>query len=281
MKGLIVAAGYGTRFLPVTKTVPKEMLPLITKPSISFIIEEFIASGITEVVLLTARRKTALDNFFDREVELETLFSSEGSLDKLDKIKPYPVQVTYVRQQDMLGTGHALLQAQQAIGDEPFIVAYPDDIVLGEPPLSKQLIETYEQTGCSVMATIHNPPNLERYGILDLADDNLHVNNIVEKPAPGTQPSKEATIGRYLYTPDIFTYLQEGWEQHTGAEYYHIYALQKLMDQHRVVYTQAAGTRLDTGTPEGYLRAILTYAKSDPALLPILQEELTHLFPSA
>ncbi len=274
MKGLIIAAGYGTRFLPVTKTVPKEMLPILNRPSIDFIIDEFIASGITDIVLMTSRRKKALDDYFDREVELETLFEKEGNQQKLELITPPAVNVTTVRQSRMLGTGHALLQAEAAIGNEPFIVAYPDDLHLGKTPLSRQLIDMYEQSGCSVMATMHDPPNLERYGVLALDDDNVHVTGIVEKPAPGTEPSKEATIGRYLYTPEIFTYLREGWEKHTSGEYYHVYALQKLMDMKKVVYTPIEGTRLDTGSPEGYLRTIITYAKQDPALLKILQEEM-------
>ena len=274
MKGLIIAAGYGTRFLPVTKTVPKEMLPILNRPSIDFIIDEFISSGITDIVLMTSRRKKALDDYFDREVELETLFEKEGNQQKLELITPPAVNVTTVRQSRMLGTGHALLQAEAAIGNEPFIVAYPDDLHLGKTPLSRQLIDMYEQSGCSVMATMHDPPNLERYGVLALDDDNVHVTGIVEKPVPGTEPSKEATIGRYLYTPEIFTYLREGWEKHTSGEYYHVYALQKLMDMKKVVYTPIEGTRLDTGSPEGYLRTIITYAKQDPALLKILQEEM-------
>lgn len=277
MKGLIIAAGYGTRFLPVTKTVPKEMLPIIDKPSICYIIEEFIASGITDIVLITSRRKRCLDDFFDREIELEQLFTAEGNTEKLEKIKPYDINLTTIRQQEMSGTGHALLQARAAIGNEPFVVAYPDDIHIGEVPLAQQLIDRYEQTGCSVLATLHDPLNLERYGVLDLTEDGQHIRGIVEKPAPGTETSKEASIGRFLYTAEIFEYLQEGWELHTGGEYYHIYALQKLMDQRKVVFSPVEGERLDTGTPQGYLRAILAAAKQDPALLEILQEELQQL----
>ncbi len=277
MKGLIIAAGYGTRFLPVTKTIPKEMLPIINKPSISFIVEEFISSGITDIVLMTSRRKKSLDDFFDREIELEALFTREGDKEKLKAIKPYDIKLTTIRQKTMRGTGHAILQARQAIGNEPFVVAYPDDLHIGKIPLTQQLITVYEKTGCSVMAAIHNPPNLERYGVLALAEDNLHVSGIIEKPTPGTEPSQEATIGRYLYTPEIFTYLQEGWERHTEGEYYHIYALQCLMDQGKVVYTPVEGTRLDTGTPEGYLRAIVNFAKRDPSLRVVIEDELKHI----
>lgn len=277
MKGLIIAAGYGTRFLPVTKTIPKEMLPLIDKPSIAFIVEEFMAAGIHDIVIVSSRRKKSMEDYFDREMELEGLFMREQAWDKLDKIIPYKeMRVSFIRQQDMLGTGHALLQARALIGDSPFVCAYPDDLHFGEVPLAKQLVKRWEETGCSVMAALHNPPNLERYGILDLADDNLHVRDIVEKPAPGTAPSSEASIGRYLYTPDIFPLLQEGWDIHKektpGKEYFHVYALKKMMEKNAVIYHSLSGQRLDTGSPEGYLRAILTYAQERPELRKIIQE---------
>ena len=275
MKGLIVAAGYGTRFLPVTKTIPKEMLPLIDKPSIAFIVEEFIASGIDEILIITSRRKKMLDDFFDREIELENVFAAEGNSSKAAKIKPYEAKFFFVRQQEMMGTGHALMQARPMLDGEPFVVAYPDDLHFGDKPLAGQLIEKYIETGCSVMATIHNPPNLERYGILKLADDNLHVTDIIEKPAPGTAPSKEASIGRYLYTPELFDFLEEGWAKHESGEYYHTYALNKLMSEGKVVYKETEGERLDTGAPSGFLRAILKYAKQDPELAEVLREELS------
>lgn len=272
MKGLILAAGYGTRFLPVTKTIPKEMLPLIDRPSIAFIVDEFIASGIDDIVIITSRRKKVLEDYFDREIELEGIFEREGAKAKLEAVAPPAARFSFIRQQDMLGTGHALLTARSLIGNEPFVAAYPDDLHFGDPPLSRQLIETFEETGCSVLSAIHNPPNLERYGILRLAEDYFHVKDIVEKPAPGTEPSKEATIGRYLYTPDIFAYLDEGWKKHSGGEYYHTYALKKLMDQGRVVYRLCKGERLDTGTPAGYLRAIVRYAATMPEYREILKE---------
>ena len=282
MKGLIVAAGYGTRFLPVTKTIPKEMLPLIDTPSIDFIVNEFVSSGITEILIITSRRKKGLDDYFDREMELETVFTREGATEKTDKIGPAEANIFFVRQREMRGTGHALLLARPFMGDAPFVAAYPDDLHFGAPPLARQLVDLYEATGCSVMATIHDPPNLHRYGVLEIAPDDLHVTDIVEKPAPGSEPSREVSIGRYLYTPDIFDYLQEGWKKHIEAagdhaatnEYYHTYALKKLMKQNRVAYKRTEGLRLDTGTPEGYLRAILRYARERPELRAVLEEEL-------
>ncbi len=277
MKGIIVAAGYGTRFLPVTKVIPKEMLPLIDKPSIAFIIEEFIQSGIKDIIVISSRRKKVLEDFFDREVELEGMFLREGALEKARSITPPQANISFIRQQEMRGTGHALLGAVPFLGAEPVVVAYPDDIHIGSPPLASQLVELYKQTGCCVLATIHNPPHLERYGVLDLAPDGVHVKGMVEKPDPGTAPSQKVSIGRYLYTSEFFQYLQEGWEQHRGGEYYHLYALQRLMDQGKVTFKDVEGERLDTGEPSGFLRATLRYAARDPELRKVLQEELGKL----
>lgn len=276
MKGVIVAAGYGTRFLPVTKTVPKEMIPLIDKPSVAFVVEEFLASGIEEIIFITSRRKKALEDFFDREVELETVFSSEGDTAKLEKVKPYPARFYFLRQQQMLGTGHAMLQLQPIIGEEPFVVAYPDDIHFGDKPLAAQLMEVYEQTGCTVLATLHDPPELNRYGVLELAEDNFHVTGIEEKPPKGKEKSKEASIGRFLYTPDFLDYLQEGWENHDSSkgEYYHTYGVDRLIEQQKVVYKRVEGVRLDIGAPGGYLQALFHHASRDPLLKPILEKEI-------
>lgn len=287
MKGVIVAAGYGTRFLPVTKTIPKEMIPLIDKPSIAFIVEEFIESGIEDIIIITSRRKKTLEDYLDREMELESVFKSQGSEAKLAKIKPYDARFYFVRQQAMRGTGHALLQIRPLIGDEPFVVAYPDDLVFGEKPLSKMLIETYEETGCTVLATLHDPPNINRYAVLELAEDNLHVTGIEEKPPKGEEKSREASIGRFLYTPDIMPHFEEGWQKHIkgadtrgasiGGEYYHTYGLQALIEKQKVVYKRVEGLRLDIGAPEGFLRAIIHYASEVPELKTVLEEEVQKL----
>jgi UTP--glucose-1-phosphate uridylyltransferase len=278
MKGVIVAAGYGTRFLPVTKTIAKEMLPLLNKPSIAFIIEEFIASGITDIIVITSRRKRALEDYLDREMELEALFESEHAKAKLDLIKPYPAHFSFVRQMEMKGTGHALLQVKPLIGGEAVVVAYPDDLHFGTKPLTKQLIETYEATGCSVLASFYDPPEINRYGVLDLAPDGLHVNDIVEKPEVGKEPSKEASMGRYLYTPEFFDHLEEGYRYHTTGEYFHVFALNKLMKAGQVVYKRMEGERLDTGNISGFLQATLKYAKQFPELRQVIKDEAAELF---
>ena len=146
MKGIIIAAGYGARCLPVTKTVPKEMLPLGCTPAIQFIVDEFVRSGISEIIVVSSRRKKALEDYFDREVELESVFYAEGKSAFLQKIKPAPVNIVFVRQQRMMGTGHALLQVKHLVGNEPCVVAYPDDLHMGNHPLAGQLIYEYEKT---------------------------------------------------------------------------------------------------------------------------------------
>jgi UTP--glucose-1-phosphate uridylyltransferase len=249
------------------------MLPLINIPSISFIVDEFANSGIEDIIIISSRRKKVLEDYFDREVELESLFEKEGKAERLKQIAPAAnVRFAFVRQQRMLGTGHALLQVKNLIGREPCVVAYPDDLHIGERPLAAQLIDAWKETGCSVMASLHDSGDVSRYGVLDIAPDGKHVKGIVEKPPRGSEPSKEVSIGRYLYTPEFFDYLEEGWVAHTGGEYYHIYALNKLMAAGKVVYQRLSGTRLDTGEPEGYLDAILRYADTVPSLRKVIDD---------
>ena len=284
MKAVILAAGYGTRFLPATKTVPKELLPLIDKPAIAFIVDELVAAGVHRILIVSSRRKKALEDYFDHEVELESVFAAEGAERKRELIEPPEATVMFVRQQRMRGTGHALLQAEAFVGDEPFIVAYPDDLFIGARLPAAELVERYQQTGCSVLGTMHDPPELERYGVLQLDDDGEHVRDIVEKPVPGEAPSREASVGRYLYTPDIFKHLRSGWTHHleeegtdTTLEYFHTYALQRQMERNGVVYARCSAERLDTGSPTGYLQAIVRYASRDPRYRETLLAELARL----
>ncbi len=279
MKGIIVAAGYGTRFLPVTKTIPKEMIPLINVPSIQFIVDEFVNSGITDIVIISSRRKKVLEDYFDREIELETVFEREGKTRQLGLVAPPKANIAFVRQQKMMGTGHALLQVKNWIGSDACVVAYPDDLHVGKVPLAAQLVKSYEATGCSVMASITEPGDVSRYGVLSIASDGRHVSGIVEKPSPGTEPSHEVSIGRYLYTPEFFTLLEEGWLLHLAAaqkagrvagEYFHIYALNKLMEAGKVVFCPTEGERLDTGEPAGFLDAVLRYADTQDELRPVI-----------
>jgi UTP--glucose-1-phosphate uridylyltransferase len=266
MKGVIIAAGYGARFLPWTKTLPKEMLPLVNRPSLDLIVEEFLASGITEILFVTSRRKKALEDYFDREVELDGFFRAKADAKRLAMAQPSRAKCFFVRQHEMRGTGHALLAARPFVGKEPFVVAYPDDIHLGEKPLAAQLMETYKQTGCSVLATIHDPPEINRYGIISIAADGLHVAGLVEKPPKGAEPSREASIARYLYAPDFLDQLEYEWENggKLHEEFWHAPALIALAKKNRVVYKRVEGERLDTGEPAGYIDAFIRYAQSIP-----------------
>ena len=275
MKGVIIAAGYGTRFLPVTKTIPKEMLPLLTRPAIDIVVEEFERSGIDEILIITSRRKKALEDYFDREVELETVFREQGADEKLEKIKPARPMLFFSRQQEMRGTGHALLQARPFVGDEPFVAAYPDDLHFGDVPLAKQLMELHEETGCTVLATVHDPEQLNDYAVPKLAEDGIHVLDIVEKPKPGTEMSREASIGRFLYTGDYLDKLEEAYAEHTGSgEFYHVDGIMKQVAENRVVIKRLTGVRVDTGTPAGYLQALVHYVSRDPEMMKVLKKEV-------
>lgn len=274
MKGVIVTAGYGTRFLPVTKTIPKEMLPLVTRPSIEFIVEEFVASGITEILFITSRRKKSLEDYFDHERELEAAFEAAGDTKKLQAIAPTKATCYFVRQPEMRGTGHALLLARSFVGKEPFVAAYPDDLHFGSPPLARQLIDAWEKTGCTVLATLHEPPDINRYGVIAIADDGLHVTDIVEKPERGKEPSREASIGRFLYTPDFLAQLALEWSHHGAGEFFHTPAVLALARRGRVVFHRVQGERLDTGEPAGYLEAIIRYARGVPELSRVLDRLL-------
>lgn len=274
MKGVIVAAGYGTRFLPATKTVAKELLPVGLKPSIAWIADEFVASGIRDIIIISSRRKKALEDYFDRDIELEDVFRREGRTDRLALIAPPDARIAFVRQAEMRGTGHALLQVKNIVGDEPCVVAYPDDLHIGSPPLAGQLVDMYEKTGKCVLATIYEPGDVSRYGVVDPGPDGVSVRGFVEKPARGSEPSHEVSIGRYLYTPEFFEMLEEGFAKHEKGEYYHTYALDRMIGMGKVAFKRISGERLDTGEPAGYLEAVLRNAAADPALRPTLENFL-------
>lgn len=261
MKGVILAAGFGSRFLPATKTIPKEMFPLIDTPAIELVVREFAASGIRDVLIVTSRRKKVLEDYFDREVELESIFEQEGNEDKLGMIQPTDMNIFFQRQQTMAGTGDALMQVQPFVGDSPFIVAYPDDVLLDGPPLASQLIEVHERTGLTVLAgqeLVHG--DISRYGVMELATENdtEWVRSVVEKPAPGTEPSRMVAYGRYLYTPELFSALKNTrGKQPSGQEFTQTDAINELALQRKVTLARISGTLMDVGTPQGYLEAIV------------------------
>ncbi len=257
MKGVILAAGYATRFLPASKTIPKEMFPLIDRPAIDFIVQEMADSGIRDILLVSSRRKKVMEDYFDREVELSSAFSKSNEFEKLEVIKPIEVNIFTLRQQHMMGTGNALMLVEPFVGNEPFVVAYPDDIVLGEKPLSKQLIETWEKTGNTVLAVKQmQEDQLSRYGVIEPENSGkiMKVKKMVEKPKQGAAPSRFVSFGRYLYTSDLFDALKTSDKNHSHkGEFTQTEAINHLAANGMVSAVEFEGTRYDLGEPLGFL----------------------------
>ena len=261
MKGVILAAGYATRFLPASKTIPKEMFPLIDRPAIDFIVQEMADSGIRDILLVSSRRKKVMEDYFDREVELSSAFSKSNEFEKLEVIKPIEANIFTLRQQHMMGTGNALMLVEPFVDNEPFVVAYPDDIVLGEKPLSKQLIETWEKTGSTVLAVKQmQEDQLSRYGVIEPENSGkiMKVKKMVEKPKQGAAPSRFVSFGRYLYTSDLFDALKTSDKNHSHrGEFTQTEAINHLAANGMVSAVEFEGTRYDLGEPLGFLTSTM------------------------
>jgi len=263
-KAIIPAAGLGTRFLPATKAMPKEMLPIVDKPTIQYIVEEAVQSGIEDIIIVTGKGKRAIEDHFDNAFELEHTLEAKGKLELLEEVRRSAgVELHYIRQKEPKGLGHAVWCARNFIGSEPFAVLLGDDIVTGAIPCTKQLIAQYEATGRSVVGV--QPVDISvthRYGIVDprATTGRLHeVNRFVEKPAPGHAPSNLAIMGRYVLTPDIFDYLalqQAG----AGGEIQLTDAIQRLNDAAGVYACEFDGTRYDVGEKLGFILTTLEFA---------------------
>jgi UTP--glucose-1-phosphate uridylyltransferase len=268
MKGIILAAGYGTRFLPITKTLPKEMLPLGTRPALDYVVQEFIDSGITDILIINSRRKKVLEDYFDREPELEAVFEREGKTANLQKIAPPPANIYFIRQQTMGGTGAAVLLAREFAGDDPCVLAFPDDLHFGEPPLAKQLLDVYHATGNAVLALETRPEgeDISRYGVaaIQAGPGPMRISGLIEKPPTGTEPSRCISIGRYLVTPDTFAALEEEHRLHTTGEFYLTAAFDRQARAGKLCGCVYEGERLDTGEPLGYYQALVRFILQDP-----------------
>ena len=263
-KAIIPAAGLGTRFLPATKAMPKEMLPIVDKPTIQYIVEEAIASGIEDIIIVTGKGKRAIEDHFDIAFELEQNLIEKGKYDLLEKVKePSKVDIHYIRQKEPKGLGHAVWCARNFIGDEPFAVLLGDDIVQAETPCLKQLIDQYEQTLSSVIGVKRVPDNeTHRYGIIDPIEQHgrrYQVRQFVEKPAPGTAPSNLAIMGRYILTPEIFLFLEKQ-EAGAGGEIQLTDAIQKLNEIQRVFAYEFEGKRYDVGEKLGFIQTTIEFA---------------------
>jgi len=281
MKGVILAAGYATRFLPASKTIPKEMFPLIDRPAIDFIVQEMVDSGIHDILLVSSRRKKVMEDYFDREVELTSAFSQSNQFEKLEVIKPIEANIFTLRQQHMMGTGNALMLVEPFVDNEPFVVAYPDDIVLGEKPLSKQLIETWEKTGNTVLSVQElEEDQLWRYGVIDPDGDGniMSVKKMVEKPEHGTAPSRFVSFGRYLYTPELFDALRTSDKSHSSkSEFTQTEAINHLAALGKVSAVQFEGTRYDLGDPLGFLTSAMQIGLQRSEFKETLLDEMRRL----
>ena len=281
MKGVILAAGYATRFLPASKTIPKEMFPLIDRPAIDFIVQEMVDSGIRDILLVSSRRKKVMEDYFDREVELSSAFSKSNEFEKLEVIKPIEANIFTLRQQHMMGTGNALMLVEPFVDNEPFVVAYPDDIVLDEKPLSKQLIETWEKTGSTVLAVKEmQEDQLSRYGVIEPGNSGkiMQVKKMVEKPKQGAAPSRFASFGRYLYTSDLFDALRTSDKNHSQREEFtQTEAINHLAANGMVSAVQFEGTRYDLGEPLGFLTSAIQIGLMRPEYKKLLLDEMRRL----
>lgn len=263
IKGVIFAAGYGTRFLPASKTVPKELFPLIDVPAIDFTVKEFIDAGIKDILIITSRRKKVLEDYLDHEMELESILQQEGDEKKLSKITPLEANFHFVRQREMKGTADALTLCKSFCGNSPFVVAYPDDLIFSKTPCSKQLIEAYQKTGKTILTVRELPDeDVSRYGVIAYSkfNDNIYeVTKLVEKPPAGTEPSKVVSFGRYLYTSDIFDALEKVQADPNKREMSQTEPLNLLASEGKVAALEFEGTRYDVGAPFGYLTTIIEY----------------------
>lgn len=275
-KAIIPAAGLGTRFLPATKAMPKEMLPILDKPTIQYIVEEAARAGIEDIIIVTGRHKRAIEDHFDSQKELEMVLKEKGKSELLEKVQ-YSTELAnifYVRQKEQKGLGHAISSARQFIGNEPFAVLLGDDIVESEVPAVKQLIDVYEETGHSVIGVQEVPEaDTHRYGIIDPLTKNgrqYEVKKFVEKPAQGTAPSNLAIMGRYVLTPEIFDYLKTQKEG-AGNEIQLTDAIARMNNDNQVYAYDFEGERYDVGEKLGFVKTTIEYALKDDSM----REELT------
>jgi len=280
-KAVFPAAGMGTRFLPATKATPKEMLPLVDKPLIQYGVEEAVAAGCTEIIIVTGRGKTTMEDHFDKSAELEASLEARGKKALLEVARSVTklAKITYTRQAEALGLGHAVLQAKEIVGNEPFAVILPDDIVDAKVSCIKQMVDAFNETQSSILGSeVVEGDAISAYGCLDCApvhgNPRLHeVKDMVEKPAPGTQPSQNAIIGRYILTPRIFEML-ETIKPGAGGELQLTDGIKALLQYEKVYGFTYEGKRHDAGDKLGFLKATVEFALKRDDLGPKFREWL-------
>jgi UTP--glucose-1-phosphate uridylyltransferase len=280
-KAVFPAAGLGTRFLPATKAQPKEMLPLVDKPIIQYGVEEARASGVDNMILVTGRGKNAIEDHFDVSVELETFLEARGQKSQADEIRKISnlLNVSYVRQGEPLGLGHAVLMTRTLVGDEPFAVILADDVIDADPPALRQMIDVFEEVGGPVLAIEEVPrENVSSYGIIDAEEVRpgvYRIRDLVEKPPQNEAPSNLAIIGRYILTPDIFPALEEtAKEKDRTGEIQLTNGLRRLLKSRPIYGCRIDGVRHDTGNKLGFLKAVVYFALRRPDLAEPFREYL-------
>ena len=270
-KAIIPAAGLGTRFLPATKAMPKEMLPILDKPTIQYIVEEASKAGIEDIIIVTGKHKRAIEDHFDNQKELGMVLENKGKADLLEKVQYSTdlANIFYVRQKEQKGLGHAIHTAKQFIGNEPFAVLLGDDIVESDTPAIKQLMDVYEETGHSVIGVQEVPESdTHRYGVIDpfaKEGSRYEVRQFVEKPKQGTAPSNLAIMGRYVLTPEIFDYL-ETQQEGAGNEIQLTDAIERMNSKQQVYAYDFEGDRYDVGEKLGFVKTTIEYALKDPEM---------------
>lgn len=275
-KAVIPAAGLGTRFLPATKAMAKEMLPIVDKPTIQFIVEEALASGIEDILIVTGKAKRPIEDHFDSNVELENNLKEKNKTDLLKLVEETTdVNLHFIRQSHPKGLGHAVLQAKAFVGNEPFVVMLGDDLMEDKVPLTKQLMDDYEQTHASTIAVMKVPhEDTSKYGIInpekEIEKGLYNVENFVEKPKPEEAPSDLAIIGRYLLTPEIFDVL-ENQKPGAGNEIQLTDAIERMNNDNQVYAYDFEGERYDVGEKLGFVKTTIEYALKDDSM----REELT------
>ena len=279
-KAVIPVAGLGTRFLPATKAIPKEMLTIVDRPTIQYIVEEAVASGIEEIIFITSAGKSAIENHFDYDFQLDTVLKDKKKVHLREELANIsnPIDIISVRQKEPLGLGHAILMARNVIGDEPFMVLLGDDLVRSQVPCCKQMIDMYNQLGESIVAIQRvDMDQTHQYGIVEGTEteyrQTFKVSRMVEKPAPGTCNSNMAIIGRYLLMPDIFELLEKTTPGH-GGEIQLTDALLALANRRDMFAYEFDGKRYDAGDKLGYLKAIVDFALDHNTLGPPFREYL-------
>jgi UTP--glucose-1-phosphate uridylyltransferase len=286
-KAVFPAAGLGTRFLPATKASPKEMLPVVDKPLIQYGVEEAINSGIRNIIIVTGRGKSSMEDHFDISYELEQLLSAKKKTEmlKLARSVADMADVSYVRQKEALGLGHAVLRAKELVGNEPFAVVLSDDVIAGDNPCIKQLVDVYESHSASVIALMEVPPDqISAYGVVDAepvkdfgsGDQLFRIRNMVEKPKAADAPSNLAIIGRYVLAPEIFASI-ESIEPGSGGEIQLTDALKHMLRERPVYGLKFEGKRFDAGDKLGFLKANTEFALARPDLGPAFREYLKSL----